>query len=326
MTFDVDTYNPFSIKSEDEFNDVALKLFHFQYQNNAIYKKYVDGCGGNKPINYLEIPFLPIEFFKTHKVVSADQPFDIDFKSSGTTGVNSTHFVKDKLIYETSFKKGIHIAYPEIKDCAILALLPNYLEQENSSLVYMVDTLIAQSKFSESGFYLNDIEGLVDVLKTLEKRNQSTVLIGVSFALLDLIEQQKFKLNHTIIMETGGMKGRRKEIVRSELHQILCEGFGVSEIHSEYGMTELLSQAYSHGEGVFQCPPWMKVLIRDVNDPFQILSFEKPGGINVIDLANIYSCAFVATQDLGKIHRNSSFEVIGRFDISDVRGCNLMVE
>ena len=325
MTFDINRYNPFSIQSEDEFNAIALKIFQFQYQNNVIYKKYVDGFGGNNPINYSEIPFLPIEFFKTHTVVSARQPFDLNFKSSGTTGANSDHFVKDKLIYETSFLKGIQFAYPDVDNRVILALLPNYLEQENSSLVYMVDSLIERSQFKESGFYLDNKYDLVEALNALESKQQPTLLIGVSFALLDLIEPHNFSLKNTIVMETGGMKGRRKEMVRSELHSVLKNGFGVSEIHSEYGMTELLSQAYSHGNGIFNCPSWMKVLVRDTNDPLQILPKEKAGGVNVIDLANIYSCSFIATQDLGKTYDNDSFEVIGRFDTSDIRGCNLMV-
>ncbi|MBL4625173.1 MAG: acyl transferase [Flavobacteriales bacterium] len=325
MNFDLKLYNPFEINSDAEFNEIVLKIFHFQYQNNTIYGKYVDGCGANNPAHYSEIPFLPIEFFKTHNVVSTKKPFDLEFKSSGTTGNTSTHFVKDKLVYETSFIKGIHQMYSDIDDRVILALLPNYLEQGNSSLVYMVDSLIKQSKFSESGFYLDDADNLVDTIKLLESRESSVLLIGVSFALIDLVEPFELNLHHTIVMETGGMKGRRKEIVRSELHQRLKGGFGVQEIHSEYGMTELLSQAYSKGKGVFNCPPWMKIMIRDTNDPLQLLLAGKTGGINVIDLANIYSCSFIATQDLGRLNTDGSFEVIGRFDASDVRGCNLMV-
>ena len=223
------------------------------------------------------------------------------------------------------FLNGIKIAYADIKDRVILALLPNYLEQGSSSLVYMADSLIKRSKFKESGFYLGDIDALISVLEELERRKQPTLLLGVSFALLDLVEKKNFNLTYTNIIETGGMKGRRKEMVRSELHLILCNGFGVSEIHSEYGMTELLSQAYSKGNGIFNCPPWMKIQIRDINDPLELLANQRSGGINVIDLANIYSCSFIATQDLGQTFKNGSFEVIGRFDNTDVRGCNLMM-
>ena len=325
MNFDIDTYNPFKIKSEDRFNEVALEIFQFQYKNNLVYRKYVDGFGRNTPLDYSEIPFLPIEFFKTKKVTCGGGLFDLEFKSSGTTGTNSTHHVKDKIIYESSFLNGIQLAYPDIKNRVVLALLPNYIEQGSSSLVYMADSLIKRSKFKESGFYLGDIGSLISVLEELERRKQPTLLLGVSFALLDLAEKKNLNLNYANVMETGGMKGRREEMVRSKLHLVLCNGFGVSEIHSEYGMTELLSQAYSKGNGIFNCPPWMKILIRDTNDPLELLPIGRAGGINVIDLANIYSCSFVATQDLGKTDKNGSFEVIGRFDIGDVRGCNLMV-
>lgn len=325
MNFDIDTYNPFRINSEDRFNEVALEIFQFQYKNNLVYRKYVDGFGRNTPRDYSEIPFLPIEFFKTQQVTCGGDLFDLEFKSSGTNGANSTHHVKDKIIYESSFLNGIQLAYSDIKNRVVLALLPNYVEQGSSSLVYMVDSLIKKSKFKESGFYLSDIDALISVLEELERRKQPTLLLGVSYALLDLAEKKNLKLRYANVMETGGMKGRRKEMVRSELHLVLCNGFGVSEIHSEYGMTELLSQAYSKGNGIFNCPPWMKVQIRDTNDPLELLPNGRAGGINVIDLANIYSCSFVATQDLGKTAKNGSFEVIGRFDIGDVRGCNLMV-
>jgi hypothetical protein len=325
LNFNLSLYNPFEIKSDDDFNALSIKIFQFQYQHNVIYKKFVDGCGKANPTHYSEIPFLPIEFFKTDQVVSANNPFDVEFKSSGTTGVNSAHYVKDISIYESSFEKGIHLAYPDIDSRAVLGVLPNYIEQGNSSLVYMVDKLIQQSGFAESGFYLNNLNKLIETLKTLEEKGQPALLIGVSFALLDIAELNELTLRNTIVMETGGMKGRRKEMVRSELHDELKIGFGVAEIHSEYGMTELLSQAYSKVKGLFNCPPWMKVMIRDTNDPFQFLEQGRGGGINVIDLANIYSCSFIATQDLGRINTSGSFEVIGRFDASDVRGCNLMV-
>ena len=325
MNFDIDLYNPFKIKSEESFNELALEIFQFQYKNNLVYRKYVDCFGRNSPLHYSEIPFLPIEFFKSNNVICGDGLVDLKFRSSGTSGANSVHHVKDKIIYESSFSNGIKIAYADIKDRVILALLPNYLEQGSSSLVYMADSLIKRSKFKESGFYLGDIDALISVLEELERRKQPTLLLRVSFALLDLVEKKNFNLTYTNIIETGGMKGRRKEMVRSELHLILCNGFGVSEIHSEYGMTELLSQAYSKGNGIFNCPPWMKIQIRDINDPLELLANQRSGGINVIDLANIYSCSFIATQDLGQTFKNGSFEVIGRFDNTDVRGYNLMM-
>jgi hypothetical protein len=237
----------------------------------------------------------------------------------------SKHYVTDVNLYEQSFKKGFHSFYGNIEDYTILALLPSYLERKGSSLIFMVDNLIKGSKKTESGFYLHNLKELADKLKLLDKANRKVLLIGVTYALLDLIELDKFDLKNTIVMETGGMKGRRKEMIREELHQVLCNGFGVKLIHSEYGMTELLSQAYSKGNGIFECPPWMKILIRDTEDPFTFLPNEKSGGINVIDLANINSCSFIATQDLGKTYQNNTFEVLGRFDNSDIRGCNLMV-
>ena len=237
----------------------------------------------------------------------------------------SKHLVTDLNVYEESYLKGFEHFYGNIEDYTILALLPSYLERDGSSLIYMVDDLIKKSKKSKSGFYLHNLDELAKNLVDLDKKGEKVLLIGVSFALLDLIEKHKFKLQNTIIMETGGMKGRRKELIREELHAILCEGFGVSQIHSEYGMTELLSQAYSKGNGIFECPPWVKILIRDTEDPLTLLPKGKSGGINVIDLANVNSCSFIATQDLGKKHPDNSFEIIGRFDNSDIRGCNLMV-
>jgi len=248
------------------------------------------------------------------------------FTSSGTTGnTTSKHYVTDLSIYENSYLNGFAHFYGNIEEYTVLALLPNYLEREGSSLIYMVDDLIKKSKNSESGFYLNNLEELSEKLIQLDGKGHKVLLIGVTFALLDLIEKQQFQLQNTIVMETGGMKGRRKELTRVELHQVLEQGFGVSEIHSEYGMTELLSQGYSKGKGVFQCPPWMKILTRDTEDALTILENQKTGGLNVIDLANYNSCSFIATQDLGKIHSHGNFEVLGRFDHSDIRGCNLMV-
>jgi hypothetical protein len=258
--------------------------------------------------------------------VSNSKSAEATFTSSGTTGsIVSKHFVSDLEIYKQSFRRGFKSFYGAIEEYTVLALLPSYLEREGSSLVYMANDMIAQSKQPQSGFYLHDLEALKDTLLKLEAKGQKTLLIGVSYALLDLIEAHSFKLKHTTVMETGGMKGQRKELVKSELHTILKEGFGVDKIHSEYGMTELLSQAYSYGDGVFKTPAWMKILTRDPEDALSIQPIGKSGGVNIIDLANINSCAFIATQDLGKIHSNGTFEILGRFDESDIRGCNLMV-
>jgi phenylacetate-coenzyme A ligase PaaK-like adenylate-forming protein len=272
-----------------------------------------------------DIPFLPIQFFKTHQVVSTNNPIEKTFTSSGTTGsITSKHLVTDLTLYEGSYLEGFKHFYGNIEDYVVLALLPSYLERDGSSLIYMANDLISKSKQPESGFYLNNLVDLAQTILQLEASGQKTVLMGVSFALLDLIEQFQFNLKHTIVMETGGMKGRRKEIIRQELHHILRTGFGITQIHSEYGMTELLSQAYSKGNGVFDCPPWMKILTRDTEDALTLQKPNKTGGINVIDLANLNSCSFIATQDLGKVDENGQFEIIGRFDNSDIRGCNLM--
>ena len=272
-----------------------------------------------------QIPFLPIQFFKSHSVVSNTNPVQETFTSSGTSGqINSKHFVTNISIYEESYRKGFAQFYGNIEDYVVLALLPSYLEREGSSLIYMFKDLIEKTNNPESGFSLNEYQSLIDKLIFLDNSGQNVILIGVTYALLDLIEQQQFQLNNTFIMETGGMKGKRKEMIREELHDQLCKGFGVTAIHSEYGMTELLSQAYSLGEGVFECPSWMKILIRDPEDALTFVNDGKTGGINVIDLANINSCSFIATQDLGKKNPNNSFEVLGRFDNSDIRGCNLM--
>ncbi|MGY8910988.1 MAG: acyl transferase, partial [Flavobacteriales bacterium] len=273
-----------------------------------------------------QIPFLPIQFFKTREVLSSKEKIAEIFTSSGTTGsITSKHLVTDINFYKDSYLKGFAHFYGNIEDYVVLALLPNYLERKGSSLVFMVDDLIAKSKNSESGFYLNNFDELAKKLINLDKNGQKVLLIGVSFALLDLIEKHQFNLKNTIVMETGGMKGRRKELIRNELHQLLKSGFKVDKIHSEYGMTELLSQAYSKGNGIFETPNWMQILTRDTEDALTILDKEKTGGINVIDLANYNSCSFIATQDLGKVHKNGTFEIIGRFDNSDIRGCNLMV-
>ena len=318
----------FDINSEAAFTEKALELFKFQFEENPVYRSFCDLLYKHPSDiqKLVDIPFLPIEFFKTHKIVSSKIDIEQTFTSSGTTGsLVSQHHVADLNIYKTSFQKGFSYFYDNIKDYTILALLPCYLEREGSSLIYMVEDMIQESKHPKSGFYLNDLDALKQTLLELETSRQKTLLIGVSYALLDLVEFHQFDLKHTIIMETGGMKGRRKELIKSELHAILKKGFGVDKIHSEYGMTELLSQAYSKGNGLFSTPPWMKVLIRDPEDALTILGGKKSGGLNVIDLANINSCAFIATQDLGKIHENGTFEVLGRFDQSDIRGCNLMV-
>ena len=318
----------FNIQTKDDFKQVALTVFKHQFKNNKVYRSFCDLINVHpSDVQKVEdIPFLPIQFFKSRKVVSAADDVQEVFTSSGTTGsMTSKHFVTDINLYKESYLKGFHHFYGNIEEFTVLALLPNYLERKGSSLVFMVDDLIAKSNNPESGFYLHNLEELAQKLVKLDKNGQKVLLMGVSFALLDLIEKQQFTLKNTIIMETGGMKGRRKELVREELHLLLQNGFGVDEIHSEYGMTELLGQAYSKGKGDFKTPPWMQVLTRDTEDALTINPAEKNGGINVIDLANYNSCSFIATQDLGKAYKDGSFEIIGRFDNSDIRGCNLMV-
>ena len=318
----------FNIQNTAEFTQVALEVFKHQFKNNKVYRSFCDllYVHPSEVKTIEEIPFLPIQFFKSREVLSSLEAIAETFTSSGTTGsLTSKHHVTDITLYKESYLKGFAHFYRNIEDYTVLALLPNYLERKGSSLVFMVDDLIKKSKKIESGFYLDNIEELAKKLIELDEKGEKTLLIGVSFALLDLIELKQFNLKNTIIMETGGMKGRRKELIREELHEVLKEGFGVSEIHSEYGMTELLSQGYSNGNGVFDTPPWMKILTRDTEDALTINELGKNGGINVIDLANYNSCSFIATQDLGKVHRNETFEIIGRFDNSDIRGCNLMV-
>ncbi len=316
------------INTTKEFQKTALKVFRFQYENNLVYQQF---CKLLKRTprevdNLQDIPFLPIEFFKSKTVLSSTDPIQTTFNSSGTTGIlTSKHLVTDLSFYEASFRKAFSHFYGNIEDYAVLALLPSYLEREGSSLIYMVEDFIESSNHPDSGFYLHDHDALAKKLIELDKAGQNVLLIGVTYALLDLIERHSFTLNNTIIMETGGMKGKRKELIREELHQILTNGFGVSKIHSEYGMTELLSQAYSLGDGRFECPPWMDILVRDTEDALSYVSTGKTGGLNIIDLANINSCSFIATQDLGKKYSDHSFEVLGRFDHSDIRGCNLLV-
>jgi phenylacetate-coenzyme A ligase PaaK-like adenylate-forming protein len=305
-----------------------LKVFRFQYENNLVYREFCNFMKTDvqKVKTLAQIPFLPIQFFKSHEVVSSTNPIQETFTSSGTSGmITSKHLVTDVSLYEASYRNAFSQFYGNIEDYVILALLPSYLERQGSSLIYMFNDLIQKTNNPDSGFYLNNYSQLIEKLIGLDKSGQNVILIGVTYALLDLVENQKFDLKNSIIMETGGMKGKRKEMIREELHAQLCAGFGVSSIHSEYGMTELLSQAYSLGNGIFECPSWLQILIRDPEDALTYLDNEKTGGINVIDLANINSCSFIATQDLGKKNPNNSFEVLGRFDNSDIRGCNLMV-
>jgi hypothetical protein len=318
----------FSIKTEQQFNEVALYVFRHQAENCIIYKEFINGlCVDAMKINAIDqIPFLPIEFFKSHAILSAPTPVEVTFTSSGTTGMlTSSHFVTDVSWYVQSFRSAFKLFYGDIEAYTILALLPSYLEREGSSLIYMADDLIKQSNNPDAGFFLYNHEELYHQLKKQQKAQKPTLLIGVTFALLDFIENYTLNFPELIVMETGGMKGRRKEMIREELHEQLCNGFGVDAIHSEYGMTELLSQAYSKGNGIFNCPPWMKIITRDTNDPITLLNNDKAGGINVIDLANINSCSFIATQDLGRVYADNSFEVLGRFDNSDIRGCNLLI-
>lgn len=314
-------------KKIENFQLEALHAFNYQQKHVSVYNKWIESIGKkNIEINQLiEIPFLPISFFKTHSVISNQKEAVLTFESSGTTStVNSKHFVANAEVYKESFRTGFEIFYGNIQEYCIIGLLPSYIERNNSSLVYMINDFIQQSNHINSGFYLNEFEKLARIIQENEKANIKTIIVGVTFALLDFAEQFSFPLQHTLLMETGGMKGRREEISRKEVHQILKQSFSLETIHSEYGMTELLSQAYSKGDGIFYCPPWMKVLVRSEDDPFQISETGK-GVLNIIDLANIYSCSFIATEDVGIVYDDSSFEVQGRLNNSDLRGCNLLV-
>lgn len=320
----------FSIKDDQQFNQAALAVFRHQAINCAIYRQYLANL--QVPVDaiahHAEIPFLPIGFFKTHRITASSKPEEVTFSSSGTTGqLTSQHLVQDLSVYEESYNKAFELFYGKPSEYCILALLPAYLEREGSSLIYMVDDLLKQSNHPSSGYFLHNHQELYHTLNELKASGQKTILIGVTYALLDFTEQFQIDFPSLIVMETGGMKGKRKEMVRNELHQLLCAAFGVQHIHSEYGMTELLSQGYSKGDGIFEAPPWMKILLRDTSDPLSLLpAGQTTGGVNVIDLANINSCAFIATQDLGKKHVDGSFQIIGRFDNADIRGCNLLIQ
>lgn len=319
----------FSVKDRNTFNALALNIFKLQAQNCNVYREYIFHLGIDaEAVNEIsKIPFLPISFFKSHSVLSSNEPVEITFSSSGTTGMTqSSHHVTDVKLYEQSYLQAFTQFYGEVTEYCFLALLPSYQQRSGSSLIYMVNDLIEKSSHPQSGYFLYNHEDLRQTLLDLKSKKQKTVLIGVTYALLDFIEQYDIDFPELIVMETGGMKGKRKEMVREELHEQLTRGFGVKTIHSEYGMTELLSQAYALGEGIFTCPGWMQVLIRDTNDPLSLLENGRTGGINVIDLANLHSCSFIATQDLGRINPDQSFEVLGRFDNADIRGCNLLVQ
>ena len=312
----------FKIQNEEEFNKVAIHTFKKQYHSVNVYKKYVDSrrVDLNKISNYKDIPFLPIEFFKNFSIKISETKTQKTFLSSGTTNtLRSKHHVTDIKLYENSFVNGFIRSYGNPEDLIILSLLPSYLEQGDSSLIYMVNHLMKMTKNKKSQFIRNNIK---DTFKNLKK--EKVLLIGVSYALLDLAETINIDLSKWTIMETGGMKGRRKEIIRSELHSKLNSSFNTQQIHSEYGMTELLSQAYSKKNGVFSTPPWLKILVREVNDPFNYIKNGKTGGLNIIDLANQNSCSFIESKDLGRKINEIEFEISGRFDNSDIRGCNLM--
>lgn len=320
----------FKINDAESFREVTLEIFYYQFETNPVYREFIISLGKRPEEVKLisDIPFLPAEFFRNHEVVSENLPVEIIFESSRSGGISANrHFVSSLSLYEASFLGSFRLFYGEPSDYLIAATLPSYTERNDSSLVYMMNSLISKSMHPYSGFYNDKISDLITNLKEAKVKGDKILLIGVSFALLDLAEKYSPDLSGAIVMETGGMKGRRKEMTRQELHGVLTKNLNVPVIHSEYGMTELMSQAYSKGEGLFYCPPWMRILIRDPQDPLSIISEPgKTGGINIIDLANIYSCSFIATDDLGRLHEDGGFEVLGRFDNSDVRGCNLMAD
>lgn len=318
----------FSIQNPLEFEEMALAIFQYQAHENKVYKHFIECLGIDAALidDMKDIPFLPIEFFKTQEIITNGKQIEETFTSSGTTGMQtSKHLVSDITWYENSFDKAFNLFYGEVKNYIVLALLPSYLERDGSSLIYMCEHLINNSEDERSGFYLNEFEKIKSIIEE-NNGDKKVLLIGVTYALLDFAEQFPFEMKNTVVMETGGMKGRRREMLREEVHLQLSKAFKVNEIHSEYGMTELLSQAYSNGKGIFRTPPWMKILIRETQDPFSYQQFYRSGGINIIDLANVNSCSFIATQDLGKLYPDERFEVLGRFDNADVRGCNLLVQ
>jgi len=320
----------FNIRSENDFWELTRRAYAYQSVNNRLYKEFVTFLGRNrdKVKTAGDIPFLPVEFFRNHRIVAGERPVEIVFESSGTSGVTpGRHYVSDLSLYERSFFKTFRLFYGDPGDYLIIALLPSYKERGGSSLVYMTDKIIKESHHSQSGFYKGETDAILNAVKKGRETGSGILLLGVSYALLDLAESGPYNFEGVTVMETGGMKGRRKELTRAELHDILKEKFNVDTIHSEYGMTELMSQAYSSGEGIFYCPPWMRIILRDPHDPLSLFSQPgKTGGINIIDLANLNSCSFIATGDLGRLHEDGGFEVLGRFDNSDIRGCNLMAE
>ncbi|MEO8085730.1 MAG: acyl transferase [Bacteroidota bacterium] len=326
-----ETEKIFSITSEIQFELLALEIFRFQAEHTAIYRKYLEllKCNPGRITSTSQIPFLPVEFYKSHEISSENQESRSKmktFSSSGTTGQEvSKHFVSDISVYEKSFRKGFELFYGSVRDYCIIALLPSYLEREGSALVYMMDALSKDSQNSQSGFYLHNQQELFETLAELKNQKQKTLLLGVTYALIDFVENHPINFPDLIVMETGGMKGKRGEMIRADVHDKLCNGFGISSVHSEYGMTELLSQAYSSGYGIFHTPPWMKIVIHQQHDLFSEAGEGQTGVISVIDLANIYSCSFITTQDVGRKHADGSFEVLGRTDFSDVRGCNLLI-
>ena len=319
----------FSVSGSKDFEELALEIFRFQAVQNPVYGRYLELLGiiPDSIDSLSGLPFLPVEFFRTQVVLCGTETTELVFESSGTTGQErSRHYVMDARLYRESLIRSFRLFYGPPKDYCILALLPSYLEKTGSSLVYMAEHLIREGRHEMSGFCLDDLEGLAETLARLESAGQKSILLGVSFALLELAEKFPMPLKHTLVMETGGMKGRREEITRQELHERLSSAFSIEDIHSEYGMTELLSQAYSKKKGIFNTPPWMKILLRDPYDPMNAGYAGRSGGINIIDLANFHSCSFLATQDIGKLTADGGFEVLGRFDHADLRGCNLMFE
>lgn len=317
----------FTLHSTADFTGLALEIFDYQARHNTVYAEYLDALnkrpGDVRGLS--DIPFLPISFFKSHKVITGPEEAELVFTSSGTGGAPSRHYVRDPDLYRKTFNSGFRHFYGPVSEYCVLALLPAYLEREGSSLVYMADQMIRDSSDPDSGFYLHDLDALYRLMLKKINSGVKVVLLGVTFALLDFAERFSLPENDIVIMETGGMKGRRREMVRSEVHEVLTRKLGVKKVHSEYGMTELLSQAYSQVNGRFRTPPWMRIMIRDTDDPFSFAGAGRTGGINIIDLANVDSCCFIETQDLGRWHENGEFEVMGRFDNSDIRGCNLLV-